>query len=96
MHLQLVKNREEQWAAESQRNPEESDQGLRLFAKGSTERIDFGSAMEWVKLRSLDLSDTGISDLSPLARLTALQSLNLSHTTGIDDLSPLARRPAIP
>jgi hypothetical protein len=50
MHLQLVKNREEQWAAESQRNPEESDQGLRLFAKGSTERIDFGSAMEWVKV----------------------------------------------
>ena len=48
MHLQLVKNREEQSAAEAQRNPESSSQGLQIYSRQTTERIDFGSVMEWV------------------------------------------------
>ena len=50
MHLQLVKNREEQWVAEAQRNPEEGDQGLQPFAKRTTGRIDFRPVMEWVEV----------------------------------------------
>ena len=48
MHLQLVKNREEQWAAEAQRNPEEDNRGLQFFAKETTERIE--SVIEWIEV----------------------------------------------
>jgi len=37
----------------------------------------------------LDLSDTDVSDLSPLARLTGLRTLGL-YGTKVSDLSPLA------
>ncbi len=41
------------------------------------------------QLRRLDLSDTGVSDLSLLSALSQLQNLDLSNT-GVSDLSPLS------
>jgi hypothetical protein len=41
--LQLVKNREEQQAADA-----EPDHRLQLFARQPTEEVDFGPVMEWV------------------------------------------------
>ena len=46
--VQLVKNREEQRAAESQTSSEERDHGLQFFTRQPTERVDFGRVMEWV------------------------------------------------
>ncbi len=46
--LQLVKNREEQRAAEAQKNSEEGDHGLQLFTKQPTQRVDFERVIEWV------------------------------------------------
>jgi internalin A len=43
-------------------------------------------------LQILDLSCTGVKDVSPLAGLAGLQSLDLSGT-GVTDLSPLASLP---
>jgi internalin A len=40
-------------------------------------------------VESLDLSSTGVTDLSPLSGLAGLQSLDLS-STGVTDLSPLS------
>jgi hypothetical protein len=48
MILQLLKNREEQRAAETQRNSEQRDRRLQLFTRQPTDRVDFGPAMEWV------------------------------------------------
>jgi len=46
--LQLVKNREEQRAANAEKNSEETDHGLQFFMKQPTQRVDFGPVMEWV------------------------------------------------
>ena len=46
--LQLVKNREEQQAADAQKNSEEGDHGLQFFTRQPTEGVDFGPIMEWV------------------------------------------------
>jgi hypothetical protein len=48
MILQLFKNREEQRAAESQINSEQRDHGLQFLERQPTERVNFGSVMEWV------------------------------------------------
>ena len=48
--LQLVKNREEQRAADAPKNSEERDHGLELFTRQPMDRIDFGPAMEWVRV----------------------------------------------
>ena len=37
------------------------------------------------------LSNTQVSDLAPLAGLSALRSLNLTHSRHVSDLAPLAR-----
>ena len=47
MILQLVKNHEEQLAAESQ-NLQEDDHGLGFFTRQPTKMIDSGSVIEWV------------------------------------------------
>ena len=46
--VQLVKNREEQLAAEAQQNPEEGDHGLQFVTRQPTQRVDFEPVMEWV------------------------------------------------
>jgi hypothetical protein len=46
--VQLVKNREEQLAAEAQKNPEEGDHGLQFFTRQPTQRVDIKPVMEWV------------------------------------------------
>ena len=46
--VQLVKNREEQRAAEAQMYSEERDHGLQFFTRQAKERVDFGRVMEWV------------------------------------------------
>jgi hypothetical protein len=46
--LQLVKNREEQRAADAEKNSEEDDHGLQVFTRQPTEGVDFGPVMEWV------------------------------------------------
>ena len=46
--LQLVKNSEEQRAADTQRNSEERDHGLQFFTRQPKEGVDFGPVMEWV------------------------------------------------
>jgi hypothetical protein len=46
--VQLVKNREEQLAAETQQIPEEGDHGLQFFTRQPTQRVDFEPVMEWV------------------------------------------------
>jgi hypothetical protein len=46
--VQLVKNREEQRAAEAQINSEERDHGLQFLTRQPTERVDFAPVMEWV------------------------------------------------
>jgi hypothetical protein len=46
--LQLVKNREEQQAADAAQNSEQPDHRLQLFARQPTEEVDFGPVMEWV------------------------------------------------
>jgi len=45
--VHLVKNREEQLAAEAQKNPE-ADHGLQFFTRQPTQRVDFEPIMEWV------------------------------------------------
>ncbi len=45
-------------------------------------------------LRTLDLSGTNVTDVSPIAQLPALDALNLSRTD-VTDLSPLAKLPAL-
>jgi len=46
--LQLVKNREEQRAADTQKNSEEGDYGLQFFTRQPTEGVDFGPVLAWV------------------------------------------------
>jgi hypothetical protein len=46
--VQLVKNREEQLAAEAQKNPGEGDHGLQFFTRQPTQRVDFKPVIEWV------------------------------------------------
>jgi hypothetical protein len=46
--LQLLNNREEQRAAEGQRDSEQRDHRLRFFTRQPMERADFGPVMEWV------------------------------------------------
>jgi len=46
--LQLVKNREEQRAADLEKNSEERDHGLQFFTRQPTKGVDFGSVMEWL------------------------------------------------
>ena len=46
--LQLVKNREEQRAADLEKNSEERDHGLQFFTRQPTKGVDFGPVMEWV------------------------------------------------
>ena len=46
--LQLVKNSEEQRAADTQRNSEERDHGLQFFTRQPKEGVDFGAIIEWV------------------------------------------------
>jgi hypothetical protein len=48
MILQLLKNREEQRAPEA--NSEQRDPRLQFFTRQPTERIDFGTVMEWVEV----------------------------------------------
>jgi hypothetical protein len=43
----LVKNREDQQAADAQKNFEERDGGLHL-QRQPTDRVEFGTVMEWV------------------------------------------------
>ena len=45
--LQLIKNSEEQGAADAQKNFEERDHGLQFFARRPTEGVDL-PIMEWV------------------------------------------------
>jgi len=44
--VQLVKNREEQLAAEAKKNPEEGDHNLQ--SRQPTQRVDFEPVVEWV------------------------------------------------
>jgi hypothetical protein len=46
--LQLVKNREEQRAANAQKNSGERDHDRQFFTTELTEGLDFESIMEWV------------------------------------------------
>ena len=46
--LQLVKNSEDQQADDAEQNSEQPDHRLQLFARQSTEEVDFGPVMEWV------------------------------------------------
>src|SRR5215472_14607501 len=46
--LQLVKNREEQRPADTQKNSEEGDYDLHFFARQPTEGVDFGPVLAWV------------------------------------------------
>ena len=46
--LQLVRNREEQEAADAEQNLGQPDHRLQLFARQQTEEVDFGPVMEWV------------------------------------------------
>jgi len=48
--VQLVKNREEQRAADAQDNSEERYRGLELFTRQPIEGIDFEPIMEWVRV----------------------------------------------
>ncbi len=51
--------------------------------------IDLSFLASLTQLDTLDLSSTGVSDVSPLASLTQLETLDLS-STGVSDVSPLA------
>lgn len=46
--LQLVKNREEQQAADAQNNSEAADHDLRFVTRQPSAGVDFGPVMEWV------------------------------------------------
>ena len=46
--LQLVKNREEQRAADTQKNSEERDLGPQFFTRRPKEEVDFEPVMEWI------------------------------------------------
>jgi hypothetical protein len=46
--LQLLNNREEQRAAETQRDAEQRDHRLQFFTRQPMERADFGPVIEWV------------------------------------------------
>ena len=48
--LQLVNNREEQRAADAQKNPEERDDSLQFFTRQPTEGVDFELVMEWLRV----------------------------------------------
>ncbi|MEV0405897.1 NACHT domain-containing protein [Actinoallomurus sp. NPDC050550] len=50
---------------------------------------DFTPLAELPGLTFLDLEDTGIADLTPLAGLAELETLWLRHCSGITDLTPL-------
>ncbi|MEV5751349.1 NACHT domain-containing protein [Actinoallomurus sp. NPDC052308] len=50
---------------------------------------DFAPITAFRRLYFLDLEDTGIDDLGPLAGLTELQTLWLRHCSDVTDLSPL-------
>ena len=44
----LVKKREDQQAADAQKNFEEHDRGLQFFTNQPTDGVEFGTVMEWV------------------------------------------------
>jgi hypothetical protein len=44
----LVKNREDQQAADAQKNFEERDGGLQFFRGNQPDGVEFGTVMEWV------------------------------------------------
>ena len=46
--VQLVKNGEEQLAAELKKNPKVGDDGLQFFTRRPTQTVDFEPVMEWV------------------------------------------------
>jgi hypothetical protein len=46
--LQLVKNREEQQAADAQKNSSERAHGLQFFARQPKEGVDFKPVIAWV------------------------------------------------
>ena len=46
--LQLFKNREEQRAADAQKNSAERDYGLQFFTMQPKEGVDFEPVMEWI------------------------------------------------
>ena len=46
--LQLVKNREEEQAADAHKNSEERDHSLQFFTGQPKEGVDFEPIMEWV------------------------------------------------
>ena len=50
--------------------------------------------MQELSIWALDLSETGISDISPLANFTDLQSLDLAETR-VSDLSPIKNLPKL-
>ena len=55
----------------------------------------FGFLAGMSRLEDLDLSGSGIADLSPLAGMTRLRRLWLSSNRGISDVSPLRRLTAL-
>ena len=59
-----------------------------LDLSGSKEILGIEPLYELTKLRSLNISNTGISSLFPIRNLTTLETLNCSNTI-IDDVSPL-------
>ena len=48
--VQLVKNREEERVADAQKNSEDCDHGLEFLTRQPMEGIDFGLAMELVRM----------------------------------------------
>ncbi len=61
----------------------------RAIARALDKPVDVLTGADLKMLKSLDLSGSDLTDLSPLASLTGLRVLNLSWTTATD-LSPLA------
>jgi hypothetical protein len=65
----------------------------RLGLWGCRGITDFAPLGQLTELTDLDLEDTNICELSPLAGLAKLETLWLRHCTDIVDLSPLAALP---
>ena len=65
--------------------------GLRALDLSGTRISDLSLSplANFTELESLNLMETGVSDISPLANFTELESLNLMET-GVSDISPLA------
>lgn len=75
-------------------DPDLAAQVVMLDFDGCSELVDLGFVSALPKLRRLNLTGTGVRDLSPLAAVETLEALNLSRTE-VADLGPVARLPRL-